>query len=265
MRILVFVGNGIGNCIETTPLILSLKDLGYVVDILVRSYNTLASELFEGLGDIYKPNDKIDVHKYKFGIITWGMAPTPNARGMTFLNIKIPPAEEISEVEYNMAFARHLGYKKETPNLYCQIRQELTDTKKYITINGLSRTEFKTWENWKWKELIEYIKNNYNFELINIKDKYNSLKPIMNYIKHSIFTITTEGGFGWMSLAINVPTIILAGVTIGGRWKDRTYNKKNIYKSKNVIYITKKDIKDITVEDVINKVLELINKVDYRS
>lgn len=121
MKLLICVGDGIGNIIMTTPMIRSLYELGHTIDIL-------GSPNFFGGHHILRNRPEInnvfdiagDASGYDRVIATVG-----GVKALKSLhNVKeylLTPAnyEKESEIENYMAIAREFGWEGETPDCFC--------------------------------------------------------------------------------------------------------------------------------------------------
>lgn len=122
MKVLVEVSQGIGNCVQGTPVCHALWLLGHEVDLFVHRPDGGAEAVAElwhdwpVLGRVFTRRDKLDARSYDFGVSCYGKH---------LLERLFPPGLCISvvrtsthyqsETEANVQVARWLGYAGDTP------------------------------------------------------------------------------------------------------------------------------------------------------
>ena len=252
MRLLVFVGSGVGNCIQTTPLIQALKRLGHIVDVGIMSHNRYAQEVFKGLCEVYFNDFQIEPKEYDWKISTfcsggeWFKSKTNNSAKIRAFHKDSLDAKVIGEVEYNMEAARQLGFNKETPELYFPEKQKVLGST--IFVNKVVKNGCKKLKDWgedNWKSLL----NKARFENLRVLNSINmTILDLSKDLLKAKYVITAEGGFAWISLAMGIKTIIIAGETIKGQ----NYKNKNFYPNSNAVYIHEPNIQDVSVEHVLD-------------
>ena len=123
MKLLVEFSQGLGNCIQGTPLLRALWLMGHEVDLYVNS--TMADKLtpfwndWEILGRIFTRRDQFNTADYDFGVSTYGRGQLVGmfAPGQC-LKVEKQHVRHQSVSEANVELARWLGYAGATPRGY---------------------------------------------------------------------------------------------------------------------------------------------------
>ena len=115
MHLLVEISQGLGNCIQGTPLLRALWLMGHDVDLYVNSpiadkLNPLWSD-WEILGRIFTHHDQINIKDYDFGVSAYGRRQLVRMfpPGLC-LKVEKRHVKHQSESEANVELARWLGY-----------------------------------------------------------------------------------------------------------------------------------------------------------
>ncbi|MCB9896347.1 MAG: glycosyltransferase [Planctomycetes bacterium] len=125
MKLLVEISQGLGNCVQGTPLVRALWLLGHDVDLYINS--PIAEKLkplwdgWEVLGRVYTHHDQFRARDYDFGVSAYGrrqlvrMFPPGQC-----LKVEKRHVRNQSESEANVELARWLGYSGPTPRSYAR-------------------------------------------------------------------------------------------------------------------------------------------------
>jgi len=113
----LYIGEGIGNIVMTTPMIQAFHKLGYKIWLHIRPSSPPGMEVLKGWRIIQPPphprDPDLSVYTYWF---------RPNLAGQDNTNksiyTKTPEWTKISEIDLNMELARRAGYIRENPPTY---------------------------------------------------------------------------------------------------------------------------------------------------
>ncbi|MCZ7608087.1 MAG: glycosyltransferase [Planctomycetota bacterium] len=120
MKLIVEISQGLGNCVQGTPLLHALWLMGHEVDLYINS--PIADKLkplwekWEILGRIFTHHEQLNIKDYDFGVSAYGrrqlvrMLPP----GLC-LKVEKRHVQRQSETEANVELARWLGYSGPTP------------------------------------------------------------------------------------------------------------------------------------------------------
>jgi ADP-heptose:LPS heptosyltransferase len=156
MRILVEVSQGLGDCIQGTPLCHALHLLGHEVDLFVFSNaGKAAAKLFEdwqAVGQVYTNKKQFDERNYDFGCSCYGRRELVR-RFPAGRCLKVEPfdMDRQSASEANCEMARRLGYKGETPPSHVHASKRHFSLKPgTVVIHAGCKQEFafKRWPHW---------------------------------------------------------------------------------------------------------------------
>lgn len=123
MKLLVEISQGLGNCIQGTPLLRALWLMGHDVDLYVNSL--IAEKLkpfwdqWEILGRVYTHHDQFNIRDYDFGVSAYGRRQLVRMfpPGLC-LKVEKRHVKHQSETDANVELARWLGYAGPTPRAY---------------------------------------------------------------------------------------------------------------------------------------------------
>ncbi len=125
MKLLVEISQGLGNCIQGTPLLRALWLMGHELDLYINS--TLADKLlplwqgWDIMGRVFVKRGEIRLRDYDFGVSAYGrrrlvrMFPPGQC-----LKVEKRHVRRQSESEANVELARWLGYAGPTPQGFVQ-------------------------------------------------------------------------------------------------------------------------------------------------
>ena len=131
MRLLVEISQGLGNCVQGTPLLRALWLMGHEVDLFINS--PLAEKLkplWEGwdvLGRVFTDPSQFAVRDYDFGVSAYGRRQLVRmfAPGQC-LKVEKRHAQRQSETEANVELARWLGYSGPPPPSFARAADTAT-------------------------------------------------------------------------------------------------------------------------------------------
>ena len=156
MRILVEVSQGLGDCIQGTPLCHALHLLGHQVDLFVFSNaGKAAAKLFEdweAVGQVYTGKKQFDERNYDFACSCYGRRELVR-RFPAGRCLKVEPfdMERQSASEANCQLARRLGYTGETPPSHINFSKRAFSLRPgSVVIHAGCKQEFafKRWPHW---------------------------------------------------------------------------------------------------------------------
>lgn len=160
MKTLVCVGAGLGNIVETTPLISAMKELGHSVDVLVCSPREGAGEVIadkKRIGQVLVGKiEDFDLCSYDRILVTYFYA-MPVAKETVdgrFLFSKKEAEINVefqtrNEVEVNMDLSRMCGYDGQTPPTWCAMSDKGFEQVDWIALspgNLTSRWRLRCWD-----------------------------------------------------------------------------------------------------------------------
>ncbi|MHC4953601.1 MAG: glycosyltransferase family 9 protein [Planctomycetota bacterium] len=157
MRLLVEISQGVGNCIQATPMVRALWLLGHDVDLFINS--TIAGKLrelwdgWECVGRIFTDAEQFDVADYDFGISSYGTRfLTQLFPAGRCLKVETRHARDQAEAEANCDVARWLGYAGPTPPHFVPASDRKFDVpERYVTIHAgcdPAARKQKNWPHW---------------------------------------------------------------------------------------------------------------------
>lgn len=232
MRILVEVSQGLGDCIQGTPLCHALHLLGHEVDLFVFSNaGKAAAKLFEdwqAVGQVYTNKKQFDERNYDFGCSCYGRRELVR-RFPAGRCLKVEPfnMERQSASEANCEMARRLGYKGETPPSHVHAsKRDFALKPGTVVIHAGCKQEFafKRWPHWP--KVCRTLKERGHDVIIVGTDTDRSADGWENeFVTHFNLPLTelaallnqatayfgNDSGVGHMAAAVGVPGAILYG------------------------------------------------------
>ena len=242
MRLLVEISQGLGNCIQGTPLLRALWLMGHDVDLYVNS--PLADKLkplwddWEVVGKVFTGHDQFNVADYDFGVSAYGRRQLTRmfAPGMC-LKVEKRHVKHQSETEANVELARWLGYAGPTPQAYVKAHDpnlELPPEQRHkrtaplggvIVHAGCDRNSaVKRWGHWR--ELCQRIadtgrdvivtgthddRSEENWEDDFVSRFHMELPETAALIGESKFYLGNDSGVGHLAAAMGLPGLMLYG------------------------------------------------------
>lgn len=232
MRILVEVSQGLGDCIQGTPLCEALRLLGHDVDLFVFSNaGKAAAKLFDdwpAVTRIFTNRKEFDERDYDFACSCYGRRELVR-RFPAGRCLKVEPFDMAGQnaAEANCQMARRLGYYGETP------RSHITSSKRdfvlkpgSIVVHAGCKQEFafKRWP--RWPEVCRALKQRGHDVIIVGTDTDRSADGWeREFIEHFNLPLTdlaallqqamaycgNDSGVGHMAAAAGLPGVVLYG------------------------------------------------------
>ena len=221
-----------------------------------------------------------------------------------FLNEKIPEDMEKHAVDRYLDFIRYLGTDIDNPEFYIPIEEEnrtrvetllkangIDINEPFVTVNPVAFWDTKLWEDVKFARLcdriaedlkqkvvftgnsgdgrIKHIQSMMNFPSVNLEGQ-TTLKDLAYLYKLSVLLVTTDSGPMHIAAAMNAPTVALFGPTDPSR--TGPYGKGHIVVRKKMSCSpcflkkcdTKRCMKEITVEEVFEAAMQVVNSEKER-
>lgn len=238
MKLLVEVSQGLGNCVQGTPLCHALHLLGHDVDMFVNRHSgEKAAEVFADLwrgwpivGKVFTHRRQFNVRDYDFGLSCYGRKLMPRLfePGLA-LAVMQSAVKRQSESEANVELARFLGYSGDTPKSFV-----LSSDRKFglprnaVTIHA-GCSAFAAEKRWpRWREVCERLKAE-GFHPVVVgteddrsadrwEDKFEnhfklSIKDLMALLREAVAHFGNDSGVGHLAAAAGLPGVILYGPT----------------------------------------------------
>jgi len=153
MKLLVGIGEGIGNFIMATPLVEALGRMGHFVDIICTPNYLESVDLLKGwnrIGKISTDFREFNFSSYDRILLTpWFSVPQVFQGMRNVIAIPTRELESKSEVEANMDLARTLGYEDETPPCHAEY-SERRDFSMYADCVGFHNGANPGWDFKRW-------------------------------------------------------------------------------------------------------------------
>jgi hypothetical protein len=232
MRILVEVSQGLGDCIQGTPLCHALSLLGHEVDLFIFSNaSKVAAPLFDGweaVRTVYTNRKQFDERNYDFGCSCYGrrelVRRLPAGRCL-----KVEPFDMAhqSASEANCEMARRLGFRGETPQSHVNVsKRDFALRPGTVVIHAGCKKEFafKRWPHWP--EVCRTLKER-GHEVIIVgtetdrsEDRWEGaftthfnlpLTELAALLQQATAYFGNDSGVGHMAAAVGVPGAILYG------------------------------------------------------
>ena len=242
MKLLVEISQGLGNCIQGTPLVHALWLMGHDVDLYINSPIAEGLKPFwdewEVVKRIYTHHDQFNVADYDFGVSAYGRSQLVRmfAPGQC-LKVEKRHVKNQSESEANVELARWLGYAGPTPKSYArghdfnlelppEQRHKRTAPLQGVVIHaGCDRNSaIKRWPHWR--EICQRLTDAGRDVIIvgthddrseeNWEDEFTSrfhqeLPETMAFLGESAFYLGNDSGVGHMAAAAGLPGLMLYG------------------------------------------------------
>ncbi len=282
MRLIVEISQGLGNCVQATPLLRALWTLGHEIDLYV---NSPGAENFKLLWEewpvvrrIFTHHDQFKAGDYDFGVSAYGRRQLVRMfpPGMC-LKVEKRHTQRQSEAEANVEMARWLGYAGPTPRGYVraydfnleqpeEMRHKRTAPTGGIVVHAGCdpANAAKRWPHWH--EICSRLKaaghdvivvgthhdrSDDNWEDDFVSRFHSSLPELAALIDHSKLYLGNDSGVGHLAAAVGVPGLMLYGPS------DPTKNAPNSRVMQMLVAGDRK-IATITVDDVWNRIQQLL-------
>lgn len=232
MRILVEVSQGLGDCIQGTPLCEALHLLGHEVDLFVFSNaGKAAAGLFEdwpAVRRVFTNRKQFNEHDYDFACSCYGRRELVR-RFPAGRCLKVEPfnMERQNAAEANCQMARRLGYYGETPRSHISAsRRDFALKPGTVIVHAGCKKEFafKRWP--KWPEVCRALKQRGHDVIVvgtetdrsedgwerEFVEHFNlSLTDLAALLSQAAAYLGNDSGVGHMAAAAGLPGVVLYG------------------------------------------------------
>lgn len=231
-RILITVGDGIGNIIMVTPMISALYQMGAEIDVVGEPNYANGHHVLKNRPEIRNVFDSLE-NAGSYDVVISTVGGLKVARKLKYIRlITVTPSDYVnkSEIENNMDVARQLGWNGETPDCFCgyvKSEHKMLDR----TIGLHNGTHFNpVWKRKEYpyyKELVTLLSKKFQLAIfgdtpltdLGLKNfiaydcTVKSIEATAGFMKECSLFIGTDSGLSHMAAALNVPTWILWGPT----------------------------------------------------
>ncbi len=238
MKLLVEVSQGLGNCVQGTPLCHALHLLGHGVDMFVNRHSgEKAAEVFADLwrgwpivGKVFTHRRQFNVRDYDFGLSCYGRKLMLRLfePGLA-LGVMQGAVKRQSESEANVELARFLGYSGDTPKSFVlSSDRKFGLPKNAVTIHA-GCSWFATEKRWpRWREVCERLKaEGFHPVILGTEDDRSkerwedafdnqfklNIKDVMALLGEAVAHFGNDSGVGHLAAAAGLPGVILYGPT----------------------------------------------------
>ena len=225
---IIYIGEGIGNILMTTPMIKAVHSLGYKIWLKIRPSSKAGYEVLKDWdiiekSELPKPDIAIYTYWYKY-------FPSKVAFDCLAMFPERPDWDVQNEIEFNMKFARDLGYTGDTPPVYNFTPLSIypTHSETIAIAPGVFPNKAGSKKLWPyWNKLISKIqdkiillgsKNDFyppislTQNIVDLRGK-TTIKEAAEYIRSAKLFIGHDGGLAHISAAVNQKTFIIFGYT----------------------------------------------------
>ena len=225
----IYIGEGIGNIVMTTPMIQAFHTLGYKIWLHVRPSSPAGMEVLENWEIIQPPPHPRDPD---FSVYSYWFRPSLAGQYDTKKSIytKNPEWTRISEIDLNMELARRMGYTGETPATYVPCIPQPDKLRKTINVAVApncfpnEHSKRKMWPHWSdllpklGKVALLGAENDFvpNITPTKTTTDFRGLLPLYvskQIILQSQIFIGNDGGLAHISAALGIKTYIIFGYT----------------------------------------------------
>ena len=242
MKLLVEISQGLGNCVQATPMLRALWLMGHEIDLYINSPAAIKfKRLWEGwecVGKVFTEQEQLNPLLYDFGVSAYGRRQLTRmfAPGMC-LKIEKRHVLKQSETEANVELARWLGYAGPTPRSFVRAvdanlakppeqRHKRTAPMGAILVHAGCDpgSTIKRWPHWH--EICTKLKAaGHNVIVVgthpdrspeNWEDEFYArfhldLNELAALIEHSAFYLGNDSGVGHVASAVGTPGLMLYG------------------------------------------------------
>lgn len=232
MKLLVEISQGLGNCIQATPLLHALWLMGHELDVYINS--PLAKKvrtLLHGwhvVGELFTDHSEYRINDYDFGVSAYGRRRLVRefAPGMC-LKIEKRHAKHQSESEANVEIARWLGYVGDTPKCHVRAAQgnEGCTARTVVVHAGCDPANMaKRWPHWR--EICSRLRELGRHVLVTgteadragWEDEFDDriglpLPETAAALNHAGLYLGNDSGLGHLAAACGTPGLMLYGPT----------------------------------------------------
>lgn len=234
-RLLICIGDGIGNMIMATPMISAISQMECEVDVLGSPNYSNSHHIFKGRPEVRQVLDGLsDASEYDCVIATvGGRHIPPHLRGIKkFVQCPADYAQK-SEIENNMDVARLMGWNLPTPDTFCGMASTIRPLDPYTIALHNGKHKNPIWHRKsypRFRELVSLILEETDYipvifgtqdehedwmdnpNIYNFCGKLDILHTAGN-LNECAYYIGTDSGLAHMAAALDVDTNILWGPT----------------------------------------------------
>lgn len=225
-NITVCLFNGIGNTVMVSPLVESLRSLGYTISFLIHPSGKNLVHMVSGF-------------EYSIGKRTTGLSAVPTLWRRCYPIERMPVSSEqiladdldpkkSHESEANMTIARKLGYEGKTPHprIY-GVKPKENDTI-VIATGCRPENQWRKKKYWHWKHLCEMIAEKHKLSFLGVGSESSgwmdelgenycgklTLPESIDWIAGSKGMVAIDNGLAHISAALNKNTNVIFGPTL---------------------------------------------------
>lgn len=232
LKLLVEISQGLGNCVQGTPLVRALWLMGHDVDLYINS--PIAEKLrplwqgWDVLGRVFTQHDQFEARDYDFGVSAYGRRQLVRMfpPGLC-LKVEKRHVRRQSETEANVEAARWLGYAGDTPGAYAQhAAGDYGCTAKTVVVHAGCdpANAVKRWPHWR--EVCSRLKADGMHVLVvgtssdrsgdGWEDAFDArfgltLPELMAALNHAGAYLGNDSGVGHLACAAGLPGLMLYG------------------------------------------------------
>ena len=244
-KILFCTGEGIGNVIQTIPVLRTLKEtLNYEIHFfMVFGSYAIPKDIFPYVSKWFNKSDirNIDLSEYHGKVFTWWVRNYPGINFLSkipLLNKPVPFSYTRSEVDCYMQIARDLGAKEDDLIWYGNCNYNKRDEKYDIVIHdGYKRMGSFDWSAKSYlyyEEVVKLLKKDFSVCSVGGKNEYikntinkTGLKLLdtLGIIKNSKLFLNNDSGLYHCANALEVKNIVIFTLTSVIKNYDRKFHK----------------------------------------
>lgn len=244
-KILFCTGEGIGNVVQTIPVLRTLKEvLGYEIHFFrVFGAYIIPKDIFPYVSKWFNSKNIQSINKsdYYGKVFTWWIRNYPGINILSkipLLNKPVPFSYTRSEVDCYMQIARDLGAKEEDLIWHGNCNYNKTNEKYDIIINdGYKKSGSFDWSTKSYpyyEEVVKLLKNNFSICSVGSKDEYikntvdkTGLKLLdtLGIIKNSKLLLNNDSGLYHCANALEVKNIVIFTLTSIIKNHDQRFHK----------------------------------------
>lgn len=244
-KLLFCTGEGIGNIIQTIPVLRTLKEvLNYEIHFFkIFGAYSVPKNIFPYVDKWFDKKDisNINPHDYHGKVLTWWVRNYPGINYLSsipLLNTPVPFSYTRSEVDCYMQIARDLGAKEEDLIWHGNCNYNKTDEKYDIVIhNGYKKDRAFDWSVKSYshyEKVVNILKKDFNICSVGSEDEYikntinkTGLKLLdtLGIIKNSKLLLSNDSGLYHCANALEAKNVVIFTATSIIKNYDKRFHK----------------------------------------